>query len=61
MSRAVSIFTFAGQFTVITALAALLFNPWTGLVYGNPMAAFGAGLLGFGLCKFARERLAEQD
>lgn len=59
MARAVHIVTLVGQLAVVGSLAALLFNPWTGLVYGNPMAAVGAGLVGIGLCKHARDRVAE--
>ncbi len=33
-------------------------NPNGGVVYNSPLAALGIGLIGLGLCKDARKRLA---
>ena len=57
MTRAIHFATYVGQLTLACVLIGLLVNPWNGLIYDNPMAAVGVGMLGIGLIKFARERL----
>lgn len=44
----------------VTALVYCVVGPGGGVLYGNPLACVGVGLIGLGLCMDSRRRLIAQ-
>ncbi len=42
---------------VLTLIVYLAVGPGTGVLYGNPLACLGVGLIGLGMCMDGRRRL----